>query len=102
MLIRTAIEKLKLGYMIISIAATPFLSYPQCHGGGCPGTGFRANQKSAGKGGRIMEGAPPELISGLPPGFQNHTRSGWIGLKLRHISYPMLCTRFPLSEFQNS
>jgi hypothetical protein len=76
--------------------------YPKSHGGGCPGTKFGTNQKSAGIGGRIMGGAPPELILGLPPGFRNHTRSGRIELKLGHMLYPMPPTRSPLLESQNS
>jgi hypothetical protein len=54
------------------------------------------------KGGRIMEGAQSGFILGLDPGFRNHTRSGWIELKLGHLLYLMLPSSSPFSECKNS
>jgi hypothetical protein len=48
-----------------------------------------------------VEGAP-ELVLGLPPGFRNHIRSGWIGVKLEHLLYLMLPSLSPFSKCKNS
>ena len=81
----------------ISVVFRDF-TYPQYHGPGSDAWGFRANWKSAGKGGRIPRGGSWRFRKGLP----GILSTGRIELKLGRLLYLVLLSSYPFSECKYS